>query len=84
MLIPHYWVLQERKHTESVIDAMDPELKMKYVELQEKHKALLNQMDKAQQQVDSLSYQTSVLREKMSGSNVSDSQLWGKFYIVIY
>uniref|UniRef100_A0A8D8XGE0 Intraflagellar transport protein 74 homolog n=1 Tax=Cacopsylla melanoneura TaxID=428564 RepID=A0A8D8XGE0_9HEMI len=61
---------KERKHTESVIDAMDPGLKMKYLELQDQHKALLNQMDSAQQQVDTLGYQTSVLRDKMSGSSI--------------
>ncbi|XP_008484801.2 intraflagellar transport protein 74 homolog [Diaphorina citri] len=49
---------------------MDPDLKNGYLELQAKHKALLHQMDTAQEQVDTLSYQTAVLREKMSGSSV--------------
>ncbi|KAI5710685.1 hypothetical protein M8J75_010693 [Diaphorina citri] len=61
---------KERKHTESIIESMDPDLKNGYLELQAKHKALLHQMDTAQEQVDTLSYQTAVLREKMSGSSV--------------
>ncbi|KAI5746033.1 hypothetical protein M8J76_016575 [Diaphorina citri] len=62
--------LEEQKHTESIIESMDPDLKNGYLELQAKHKALLHQMDTAQEQVDTLSYQTAVLREKMSGSSV--------------
>lgn len=54
---------------------MEPELKSNYLALQEQHKALLNEMDTAQQQVDTLSYQTSVMREKMSGSNVSECSI---------
>ena len=64
-------LFQERHMGESVVEAMQPQLRSRYLQLRDMNSSLLQQLDSMQQQLDVLNQRKSALEDDLSLSKVN-------------
>lgn len=65
------FIPQERHAGESLVEAMHPELRHKYMEVRSANTSLLQQLDHMQHELDSLDSRKAALEDELATSKVS-------------